>query len=471
VRINYKIFPPICLAGLLFYCFCLLLGSSYRSLHDYQFVLVLNGDFLEKKKVDLIDIVSDVEKFKDDEKDDNSVRIFEPENGKLDAKSFFKKIDSLSEEEINNLTINIFHSLDLPSDVLDGIVLRSKARFISDLFYRSRYGKNNKFKFDFNQEINKSFKGEAVKNYEEDFRWKKILNLYKYSGENLFFQLAKSYFDQKRYEKCLENQECFEESDDDLYLSHHNYRVWIGRKINFRFFSNPDQHFQQYSVLPSIVTLLWLGIFIVISILSLGLFVGLYLNIFLEKDSKIKKYFLRLMNFFEFLPEIVLIGLFYIFFLNILDIKTKNIFILCIITLLILFPLIVNLVTRSLNFLSMEMKNNLQIADSKVKFLIGAVLPIISPYVAYHVLKTIAWISNFGFLAYLLNNGAFLNKVPSGFSDRGSLFVSDILSLVTNLNDEYLVSPILLTLLVMNAVFYSIAFFIKRFISFDFKVC
>ena len=243
---------------------------------------------------------------------------------------------------------------------------------------------------------------------------------------------------------------------------------WIDKKFNIGFFGNQDVSSEKYTVLPSVISILWIGIFIIISILSIALFSALYLYVFVDNNSKFKFFFLNFLEFYQFLPEILLIGLGYTFFIVFLNLNFDSILLIGLTLFLIIFPLIVNIVFRSLNLLTNNLKKNLRMEESKVKFLINNILPVISPYVAYHILKIIAWVTNFGFLILVFVGHSYSLKIPHGFSNSGSFFISDFLiSVIHKIQNIDLASPILLVLLIMNIFFYLIAFFIKRFIKLD----
>jgi hypothetical protein len=246
-----------------------------------------------------------------------------------------------------------------------------------------------------------------------------------------------------------------------------NHDCWIDRKFNFNFFSNINASDGSYSVLPSLISTLWIGIFILVTILTISLFLGLYLFAFVDENSKFKKFFLKLISFYASMPEPLLAIFGFIILKDVLKADIHSILLLGLILSLIICPLVVKIVIRSLNMLTDNLKNDLQMTEAKVKLLVNEVLPLIMPYVAYHLVKVLAFVTNFGLLFFILCGSEYSYKVPRGFSSEASSLVSDILiSLTTQTQNHHLISAILFVVMLVNLLFYLITLFLKRFISF-----
>jgi hypothetical protein len=467
----YNISFPIVLILFIIYGVFLLVEDSYRSLHDYRFVVAIKSELISNKKLELIDIMHNVADFSDDDLDlhniERSNKVFNVFKFKKSTDSFYgftKRINDLEGENLDILFRNLWQVINLPIEIVDGFVPRSKKQFIIDLF--SRNNEIMKFRFNFAENVNKVFKNLVVEDEGFASKWNFILHSYFDNNSNIFSILLKNNFDIQHV--SVDGVEFTEEEKVRIQENKGLSYFWIEKKFNIGFFAKSDVFNEKYTVLPSLVSLLWIGIFIIITILSLSLFSALYLYAFVDDKSNYKKFFLNFLEFYQFLPEILLIGFGYIFFIIFLKIGIDSILLIGINLFLIIFPLIVSIVFRSLNLLTNNLKQDLRMTESKVKFLISNVLPVISPYVAYHILKTIAWSTNFGFLIIILVSNNYSFKVPHGFSNSGSFFVSDFLiSVIHKIQNIDLASPILLVLLIMNIFFYLIAFFIKRFIKFD----
>ena len=238
------------------------------------------------------------------------------------------------------------------------------------------------------------------------------------------------------------------------------------------FFTHNDLN--QYSILPSVISILLMGIFIIVTILTLAIFIGIYLDIFIDEESYkitqiIKSFFLIVLEFYQFLPEILLAILSYSFFIYSLKINNSSILFFGVTLFLIMFPILVNIVLRSLKLLTQNLKESLHMEESKVKFIITDLLPIISPYVIFHTIKTIAYISNFGVLFFIAGDFDYSKITPHGFSNDFSSIVKDIF--ITGLFDQqhfHLITPMILTLTIINIFLHSLAFFVKRFVSINF---
>ncbi len=236
-------------------------------------------------------------------------------------------------------------------------------------------------------------------------------------------------------------------------------------------FSHGINGFLEYKLLlPTIVSTLLLAVFVIVTILTISLFLGIFLEIFITDESGktarlIKKFFLQLLRFYQFLPEPLLV--FFSFSLCIYSFKITKISILFIgLNLsLIILPILVKIVQRSLNLLTDNLKESLQMAESKIKFLINDVLPVISPYVLFHTMKIICHVSNFGLLFLVAGNFHHLEKIPSNFSNESSSFIKETIIYALSGENYNFIATIMIMMLVTNAFFHLVGYCIKRFVS------
>ena len=347
---------------------------------------------------------------------------------------------------------NIFGALDLPMEMLDGFTSSSKAKFIIDLFSMESKKDFVDYKFTFIDKINSLLKSDS-----EDVEWHEKLNQYIYKSESIIDVLTgvdtDGNYQAEGSEQQIENNK--------------NHDCWIDRKSNFNFFSNSNASDGSYSVLPSLISTLWIGIFILVTMLTISLFLGLYLFVFVDENSKFKNFFLKLIHFYSSMPETLLAIFGFIVVKDVLKVDNHSILLLGLILSLIICPLVVKIVIRSLNMLTDNLKNDLQMTEAKVKLLVNEVLPLIMPYVAYHLVKILAFVTNFGLLFFVLCSVDYSHRVPHGFSSEASSLVSDIfISLTSQTQNHHLISAILFVVMLVNLLFYLIALFLKRFISF-----
>jgi hypothetical protein len=467
----YNVTFPLLLLITIFYGLFLLLENSYNFLHEYQFVIAMKSDLVIEKRIALIDAMKDLVDLNAKSLDTNGIdksdkifSFFKFKQNKVLFSDFSNRINSLTEKKINVIFQNLWKIFNLPIDLIDGLTYKSKKKFIIDLFSKDK--EIMKFKFNFTESINGVFKNLNMNDKDVEVKWHNILKQYEDYNHGMISQ-----FLEKNSDSHFQHDDGLDFSDDERTSFERKKNLiyfWIDKKFNIEFFGNTSILNEKYNVLSSVITILWIGIFIIITILSIALFSALYLYIFVENNSKFRVIFLNFLEFYQFLPEILLIGLGYTFFIVFLKLNLHSILFIGLNLFLIIFPLIVNLVFRSLNLLTNNLKENLRMEESKVKFLINNILPVISPYIGYHILKIIAFVTNFGFLILVLASRTYSLNIPHGFSNSGSFFVSDFLiSVIHKVQNIDLASPILLSLLIMNIFFYLIAFFIKRFIKFD----
>ena len=434
---------------LFFFSLSFFIQNSYSSLHNYEFVINIKTDLIEKKKVELIDILYSNIEDSIQESNINEGELFYFKKNSIQYENFSLQVSNLSEEKFYNLFRDLWFAFELPND-FDGLLMscfdkNNKIKFIADL-YSQINEKENKMLLHFDEDSSSLFRKTNIKNE-------------KTKVELLFEQYKKHKF---IYHKNLYNPQ-----DPSLDLS-----FFIDKKFNFNFFTHKDD--ETYSILPSIISILLTGVFIIITILTLAIFTAIYLDLFIDNESykitKIfKSLFLIILEFYQFLPEILLAIISFSFFIYTLNIENNSILFFGINLFLIIFPILVNIVLRSLKLLTQNLKESLKMAESKVKFIITDLLPIISPYVIFHAIKTLSYVTNFGLLFFITQNFDYSKITPSDFSDDLSSIAKDIFITGFSSNqDLHLISPMILCLICMNIFLYSLALFVKRFVSINF---
>ncbi len=419
-----------------------MIKNSYDSLQNYEFEIDIKFDFLKKKNIELIDIF---ESNIGENKYENDLFNFEKQSEKYNEFSVY--LSNLNDEKFNNLFRDLWFFLDLPND-FHGLMRyffdkKNKINFIADIF--SNYsGKTKKeIILYFDEETNALFRKNSEKN--EQTR-----------AEQIFYEYKKH--------KFIYDKNVYDPQDPNADVSY-----FINSKFNYNFFTHDND--DSYSILPSIISILLIGVFIILTILTLSVFTALYLEIFIDDESyeitkRIKKFFLLILEFYQTLPEILLAIISFSFFIYSLGMKSDSILFFGINLSLIVFPILVNISLRSLKLLTYNLKESLHMAESKVKFIISDILPMISPYVVFHAIKTLSYITNFGLLFFIAGNFDYSKVSPSGFSDDMSTIMKDIfITGIFHQENLHLLGPMVLTLLMLNLFLHSLAFFVKRFIT------
>jgi ABC-type phosphate transport system permease subunit len=434
---------------LFFLSFCIFTKNSYDNLKNYQLVINVKSDFIKEKKDHLINLFLSNQKTYQFGKD---FFIFEQNDQKYHQ--FSSYLNNLDEIKFNKLFEDLWIILNLTRDF--DFYDRFQEIYIS--FLDINFDKSSKVKF-----ITDIFSTNTTK-------LKKLKLKFSEYTSNVI-----------RQDLMQKNKICrttlgkvFSENMGEKSFSYYNDEsfYYTEQTLNQDFFFHKNNKI--YSILPSLASTLLIGIFVIVTILTLSIFTGIYLDIFVDEESYritkiIKKIFLKILELYQFLPEILLAIFCYSFFIYTLKIQSNSITFFGINLSLIIFPILVNIVLRSLKLLTQNLKESLHMADSKIKFIISDILPLISPYVVFHAIKTIAYISNFGLLFFIAGNFEYSKITPYGFSNNFSSMNQDIFAFAFSDNQNiHLITPVILTLVLINILLHSLAFFVKRFISIDF---
>lgn len=202
-------------------------------------------------------------------------------------------------------------------------------------------------------------------------------------------------------------------------------------------------------LLGALVTVLWLYVFSLITILPLSLFSALYIYFTSAKTSKIRQYLISYLGFFESLPEFLIAIFAFSFFTIFFKIANHSIFLFGLSLFLVIFPLIFFIILEALNTLGKEYNLLFREADNKIKFLIFTILPKISPYIIFYALRILLFVNSIGFALFAFNNFSHNMVIPTGFSDSGASLMQKIyLDLMKNYDNGLFISIIFFSLLI-----------------------
>ena len=442
----------------IFYGLFAIFKDSYLNLQDYQFILQMKPNFLEDRRSEMIDVLINTNVLSNriphlDERGSEYCILFNQKSNSLRYKNFLREIRDCSKDKTEHLTKELFDVLGIKNEIISGLSTSSKRKFIVSLFSANCHKTSLLYKFNFNEEFNVFLKN----GFDSESDLYQDLKNYKYKADSVQIKVILG-------ADSLDVDYGLHTIYDDT-NSERSY--WIDRKFNLNFFTTPQSENLTYSVLPSVISIFLICVFIVVTIVTISLFLGIYLFSFLDEDSTLRRYFMHVLAFYESLPESIL-AILSMFFVQLVFTTEKNsVLFIGLILSLIVCPKIVKIVVRSLNLITDSLKNSIKMTDSKVKILINEVLPLITPYVIYRVIKIVAFISNFGVFFLFLSGSKYSIVLPHGFHGIGSSFVSDIFVSFSSQN-QHLISSILVVLMCVNLFFYSIAIFVKRFISFQF---